>query len=144
VQWLVTGLAVPIVLGLLSAFGATGYSNKKAAERIQREADDRAADTIRAYIRALHNTSMHLEAQAQRYGDWDPSRDVISHGGKDVVRAAFAAAEPYFYRLDVRPEDNNPLVNAFPDYGEHAMAGADNFYDRATRIQTVLDRGLKR
>jgi hypothetical protein len=143
-QWLVTGLAVPIVVGLLSAFGATWYSNKKTVERLRREADDRAADAVRAYIRALRNTAYYFEAQAQRYGDWNPARSIINPGGEDAVKAAFNAAAPYFHRLDVRPEDKFPLANALPDFGDHNMEGADNFYERAEHVQTVLDRGLKR
>jgi len=141
-EW-ITGVAVPIVLGLLAAFGATWYSNKRSAERLQREADDRAADAIRAYIRALRDTSDYLEARALSHADWDPTQDVISHGGKQAVRDAFTAAAPYFHRLDVRAEDKNPLRNEFPDYGQHAMDEAANFHQRANQIQAVLDRGLK-
>jgi hypothetical protein len=36
------------------------------------------------------------------------------------------------------------LANALPDFGDHNMEGADNFYERAEHVQTVLDRGLKR
>jgi hypothetical protein len=142
VEW-ITDVAVPIVLGLLAAFGATWYSNKRSAERLQREADDRAADAVRAYIRALRDTSDYLEARAMRYGDWDPTKDVINHGGQQAVRDAFTAAAPHFHRLDVRTEDKNPLRNEFPDYGEHPMDGATSFHERANQIQTVLDRGLK-
>ena len=78
------------------------------------------------------------------YGDWDPAKDVINHGGQGAVRDAFNAAAPYFHRLDVRNEDKNPLRNEFPDYGSHSMEGAESFHDRAKQIQTVLERGLKR
>jgi hypothetical protein len=143
VEW-ITGVAVPLVLGLLAAFGATWYSNKRNAERLEREADDRAADAVRSYIRALRDTSDYLEARAMAYGDWDPTRDVINHGGQAVVREAFNAAAPYFHRLEVRSEDKNPMRNEFPDFGEHPMHGSESFHDRARQIQTVLDRGLKR
>jgi hypothetical protein len=141
VEW-ITQVAVPLVLGLLAAFGATWYSNKKSAERLRREADDRAADAIRSYVRALRDTSDYLEAQALAYGDWDPTKSVINHGGQNAVRDAFNAAAPYFHRLQVLNEDNDPLRNEFPDYGEHPMAGAESFHDRANQIQAVLDRGL--
>jgi type II secretory pathway pseudopilin PulG len=143
VQW-ITDVAVPIVLGLLAAFGATWYSNKKNAQRLEREADDRAAGAVRAYIRALRDTSDYLEARALAHGDWDPTEDVISHGGQDAVRDTFTAAVPFFHRLQVRDEDKNPLRNEFPNYGEHPMEGSGNFHDRAKQIQAVLDRGLKR
>jgi hypothetical protein len=78
------------------------------------------------------------------YGDLDPAKDVINHGGQGAVRDAFNAAAPYFHRLNVRAEDKNPLRNEFPDYGEHPMDGAESFHDRANQIQRVLDRGLKR
>jgi hypothetical protein len=55
VQW-ITDAAIPIALGLVSAFGATWYSNRKNAEKLERQANDRAADAIRAYIRVLHET----------------------------------------------------------------------------------------
>ncbi|WP_105035892.1 hypothetical protein [Cryobacterium aureum] len=141
---LITDVAVPIILGLLAAFGATWYSNKKNAERLEREADDQAAATIRLYIRVLDETSDYLEAQALKYGDWDPRKDIINQGGKDAVRDAFNAAAPYFHRLDVRDDDKNPLRNEFPDYGAHPMDGAESFNARAKQIQSVLDRGLKR
>jgi len=142
VEW-ITDVAVPVVLGLLAAFGATWYSNKKSGERAEHEADDRAGDAVRAYIRALRETSDYLEASAMAYGDWDPRRDLINHGGNSAVRTAFNAAAPYFYRLDVREEDRSPLRNEFPDYGDHSMEGAESFQQRADQIQTVLDRGLK-
>jgi hypothetical protein len=142
VQW-ITDVTIPLILGLLAAFGATWYSNKKNAERIGREADDRAAGAVRSYIRALRDTSDYLEASGMAYGDWDPTKDVINHGGQVAVRDAFNAAAPYFHRLDVRSEDHNPLRNEFPDYGSHAMHGAGSFHDRADQIQKVLDRGLK-
>lgn len=84
-EW-ITDVAVPIVLGLLAAFGATWYSNERQVKRLQRETDDRAADAIRAYIRALHDTSDYLEATAMRFGVWDPTKDVINHGGQQAVR----------------------------------------------------------
>jgi hypothetical protein len=142
VQW-ITDVAVPIVLGLLAAFGATWYSNKKNAERLERDADDQAATVIRSYIRVLHETSDYLEARALKFGDWDPTKEIISHGGRDAVRNAFNAAAPYFHRLDVRPGDKNPLRNEFPDFGADPMDGAESFHARAKEIQTVLDRGLK-
>ncbi|MGJ8720856.1 MAG: hypothetical protein ACSHW9_03320 [Salinibacterium amurskyense] len=141
-QW-ITDVAVPIVLGLLAAFGATWFSNNKNEKRLEREANDRATDAIRSYIRALRDTSDYLEARANTYEDWDPTKDVINHGGADAVRTAFNAAAPHFHRLDVRKEDNNPLRNEFPAYGEHPMIGAENFHTRANEVQTVLDRGLK-
>lgn len=142
-QW-ITDVAVPVVLGLLAAFGATWYSNRKNAERLERENDERAENAIRLYIRVLRETSDYLEARAMAYGDWDPAKDVINHGGQDAVRDAFNAAAPYFHRLDVRSVDRNPLRNEFPDYGDHPMDGAGSFHRRANEIQTVLDRGLKR
>jgi hypothetical protein len=142
VQW-ITDVAVPIALGLLAAFGATWFSNRKNTQRIEREANDRAADAIRAYIRTLHDTSGFLEARAiGNGGGWDPTNDVINHGGQAAVRDAYNAAAPYFHRLDVREADKNPLRNEFPDYGSHAMEGADNFHLRAKQVQTVFDRGL--
>lgn len=141
-QW-ITGVAIPIVLGLLAAFGATWYSNKKNAERIKREADDRAADAVRSYIRVLRDTSDYLEARAMTYGNWDATKDIINHGGEVAVRDAFNAAAPYFHRLDVRNEDKNPLRNEYPNYGRDPMDGAGSFHERASQIQKVLDRGLK-
>ena len=140
-EW-ITDVAVPLVLGLVAAFGATWYSNRKSAQRAVYEADERAADAIRAYIRVLKETSDYFEAQAMAYQDWDPSRDVINHGGREAVQAAFNVAAPYFHRLDVRPEDKFPLRNEYPGFGNHAMEGSENFYQRATEIQKVLDRGL--
>jgi len=138
----ITGVVVPIVLGLVAAFGATWYSNKMAAQRAQREADDRAADAVRAYIRALRETSDYLEARGLRYQDWDPTKDVINHGGQEAVRAAYNAAAPYFHRLQVRDDDKKPLRNEFPDHGAHPMEGATAFHERAAKVQAVLDRGL--
>ncbi len=140
---IITGIVVPLVLGLLAAFGATWYSNRQSARRTQREADDRAADAVRAYIRALSATADHLEAKAMAYEGWDPSDDVINHGGPDAVRTAYNAAEPYFHRLQVRDEDGNPLRNEYPTYGNHPMDGAENFATRAKQIQAILDRGLR-
>lgn len=131
------------MLGLLAAFGATWYSNKKNAQRLKRDADDRVIDAVRSYIRALRDTSDYLEARALAHADWDPTNEVINHGGTEAVRAAFNAAAPFFHRLQVRNEDKNPLRNEFPDYGKHPMEGAGSFHDRANQIQTVLDRGLK-
>lgn len=142
-EW-ITDVAVPIALGLLAAFGATWYSNKKNSQRLEREADDRATGAVRAYIRALRDTSDYLEARALAFADWDPTKDVINHGGQDAVRDAFNSAAPFFHRLQMHDEDKNPLRNEFPDYGEHPMEGAGSFHDRANQIQTILDRGLKR
>ena len=142
-QW-ITGVVVPVVLGLLAAFGATWYSNRMSTKRHEREADDQASDAVRLYIRALRATADHLEASAMKYGDWDPTKDIINRGGPDAVRTAFNEAAPYFHRLDVRKNDQNPLRNEFPDYGNHPMEGAENYYDRADRIERVLDRGLIR
>lgn len=141
-EW-ITGVAVPLLLGLLAAFGATWYSNKKSAQRLKREADENAANAVRAYIRSLRDTSDYLEAQAMAYGDWDPTKDLINHGGQTAVRDAYTAAARYFHRLDVRSEDKNPLRNEFPDYGQHPMDGAGSFHERANQIQAILDRGLK-
>lgn len=138
----ITGVVVPIALGLLAAFGATWYSNRQNAQRLQSEADDRAADAVRSYIRALRDTSDYLEASASSYAEWDATKDVINHGGQVSVRQAFQAAAPFFHRLQVRDEDRNPLRNEFPDYGQHPMEGAASFHERANQIQTVLDRGL--
>lgn len=142
VQW-IADVVVPLIVGLLAAFGATWYSNKKNAERLERDADDRAANAIRTYIRALRETSDYLEAQASTYDDWDATADVISHGGKEAVRAAYDVASPHFHRLDVREEDGNPLRNEFPGYGAHPIEGAGNFHVRAEQIQSILARGLK-
>ena len=138
----ITDVVIPILLGLVSAFGATWYSNKRSTERLKREANDRVADAIRSYIRALRETSDFLEARAQSYGGHDPSSGVINHGGETAVREAFDAAAPHFHRLDVREEDGKPLRNEFPDYGNAPMDGSENFYKRANQIQIVLDRGL--
>lgn len=141
-QW-ITDAAIPIALGLVSAFGATWYSNRKNTERLEREANDRAADAIRAYIRVLHETSEHLEARAIGGGGWDPTKDLINHGGQAAVLAAYNTAKPFFHRMDVRETDKNPLQNTFPDYGDGPMDGAGNFHIRAKQVQAVLDRGLK-
>jgi hypothetical protein len=140
-EW-ITGVVVPIGLGLLAAFGATWYSNRKNDRRLQQEANDRAADAVRGLIRALRDTSDDLEARAMKVGGWDPTKDVINHGGQDAVRAAFTEAAPYFHRLRVLTTDNKPLRNEFPDYGSDPMAGSESFHERAEQIQAVLDRGL--
>lgn len=140
---LTTDILIPVALGLLSAFGATWYSNRKSAQQLKRANDERASDAVRAYIRALNETSDHLEAEALKFGGWDPTSSVINPGGLDAVRAAFNVAAPFFHRLQVRASDNNPLRNEFPDYGDHPMDGSENYAARAKEIQAVLDRGLK-
>jgi hypothetical protein len=136
--WL-SDIVVPIVLGLLSAFGATAYSNWHNDKRRQLEDDARAEDAVRDYIRALRDTSASLEAQAMHL-----EGQVISAGGRDVVLRAYGAAAPYFHRLQVKDSDKNPLRNEFPDPGFDPMDGSGSYHERANQVQVVLGRGLKK
>lgn len=142
-EW-ITSVAVPIVLGLVSAFGATVYANKKAVQRESRVSDETAKHAVRAYIKSLRDHADYLEARQMSYGDYDATREVINHSSLDEIRASYGAAAPYFHRITVLPDDHHPLSNAFPDYGTHPVEGADNFAARANAIQKVLDRGLRK
>jgi hypothetical protein len=147
-EWILTGIAVPIVLGVISAYGATWYSNKQSSEREERAADGRAKDAVRAYIRSLDDYADYLEAR-QMSGQldgyvYDATKELISVGSQKAIRTAHAAAAPYFHRLIVEDADKNPLRNALPDDGTHPMAGAENYAVRAKEVQKVLDRGLKK
>lgn len=138
-----TGIIVPIILGLVSAFGATAYTNRLAAKREARNIDAVAEAAIRAYANALGNYSNYLEEVAIAGGHWDPAKTLMETGSADKIRAAWLGAQPYFHRLQVRDDEKAATSQGFPEMGEHAMEGAENFYERAELVRKVLGRGLQ-
>lgn len=140
---ILSDVLVPVLLGLVSAFGATAYTNHLVARREIRHQDDAAEDAIRAYANALGNYSSYLEEVAIASGNWDPDKTVMETSSGDKIRAAWLSAQPYFHRLKVEEGEHAATSNSFPDRGEHAMAGSENFHERAELIRSVLARGLK-
>lgn len=142
-EWIITDVAVPLVIAAVTAFGATAYATKRADRREQRHDDQIATAAIRKYIRELRNRSIYLEeVELSRGGGWDPDWSVIDPGSDEAVRAAYREAAPFFYRLDVSGDNRPATSNSMPDMGSHAMEGAENFWKRAEMVEMVLSLGL--
>lgn len=141
-EWL-PDVVVPVGLGLVSAFGATKYTNRLAVKRDQQTRDDEAEAAIRAYANALTNYSIFLEEMAIAGAFWDPKKEVMETGSVDKIRAAWVTAQPYFHRLQLNDSERAAVANSMPDHGGDAMEGSDNFGKRAKLVLEVLDRGLK-
>lgn len=141
-DWL-TAVIVPIILGGLSAFGATTYTNHLARMREQQAEDRVAAASIRAYANALMNYSDYLEERALFGGYLDPTQQVMDAGGVDDIRSAWRNAQPYFHRLWIRDGEREAISNSMPDHGDDPMDGAGNFAARAKQVVSILDRGLQ-
>lgn len=140
---LLPDVIVPVGLGLVSAFGATKYTNHLATKREDRIVDDVAESAIRAYANALGTYSIYLEEVAIAGSFWDPAKTLMDTGSADRIRATWLGAQPYFHRLHVFEGEREATSQSFPDPGNDAMEGSENFYKRAGLVRTVLNRGLK-
>ncbi|MBT2475877.1 hypothetical protein J7E68_15165 [Microbacterium sp. ISL-103] len=140
---LLPDVVVPVGLGLISAFGATTYTNHLAAKREIRVMDDVAETAVRAYANALGTYSIYLEEVAIAGGFWDPAKTLMETGSADKIRAAWLAAQPYFHRLQVHESERAATSQSSPDGGDDAMEGSGNFHERAELVRKVLDRGLR-
>ncbi|WP_313356208.1 hypothetical protein [Microbacterium sp.] len=141
-EW-VPDVVVPVGLGLVSAFGATAYTNRLVTRREERNADEIAEAAIRAYANALGNYSNYLEEVAIAGAFWDPTKTLMETGSADKIRAAWVAAQPYFHRLQLHEGERAATSQSFPDPGDDAMEGSENFYKRAQLVRKVLHRGLR-
>lgn len=148
VNW-VTGVAVPVALGLSSSFGAVGLTKYIDGKRADRSRDAEARDAIQALIFRLDDYSDLLQAQADSHGSWDlgerydDTKNVIRKGSVEDVEAAFEAARRHFPRLKLNPDEKGLIANRFPDHGDHPVEGAGNFHVRARALEKVLARGLR-
>ncbi|GAA1732802.1 hypothetical protein [Microbacterium paludicola] len=143
-EWILTGVVVPLVIAGITAFGATLYTNRRADRRETKREDEVARAAVRAFIRELRNVADYLEEdEITRGSGRGADMTIIDPGGKEAIRDAYRRAAPYFHRLAVRDDERVATSNSFPDFGRWAMEGSDNFYERARLLQKVLDRGLR-
>lgn len=141
-EWILTGVAVPLVIASLTAFGATWYATRNAERRQRSQENEVVTAAVRRYVRELKNLAIYLEEVEIAGSHWDPKTSVIDPGSLEAMRDAYRDAAPFFHRLNVLEDERAAISNSMPDLGRTPMDGSDNFGRRADLLQKVLDRGL--
>lgn len=146
-EW-VTGVVVPLVIGVLASVGTVVITRMIDARKDARARDHEAISAVRGYIHELDDYSDLLQAQADSHGPWrdhpgyDDTKNLIRKGSMEKIQAAFEAARAFFPRLRIDADERALIGNRFPDHGDHPVEGAINFDQRARGLEQVLTRGL--
>lgn len=149
-EWL-TGVSVPVLIGLVSSFGATWYTNRQQVKNELRAERTRSAQAIRAYVREVRKRAADLEEEEiNSYGrtaqtPYDGRSYFLDPGSTSSVRAAPAAAEPHLHLLKTDPkvvEECWATGNTIPGDGKDRMEDSDAYAKRADCLEIILQRGL--